>query len=62
HARFVITECLVFLKKVYLIQVIILINGKHQRVTKRACLLIKCCADEKKQKSAYTFPHNLWLQ
>ena len=20
------------------------------------------CADEKKQKSAYTFPHNLWLQ
>lgn len=42
HARFVITECLVFLEKVYLIQVIILINGKHQRVTKRACLLIKC--------------------
>jgi hypothetical protein len=32
------------------------------------CAHYKCagygwhCADEKKQKSAYTFPHNLWLQ
>ena len=28
----------------------------------QSCACWQRCADEKKQKSAYTFPHNLWLQ